>query len=115
MGWDAWAYKDDVSVYMNKKKFPNLIHDCHKAFREVVAAFGSCDASVKYAGLGLNGCATALRAVRLNPYADSWSDSQVRAYARCADWPVRLDHYDLTVKLWLAMCAKHDLSVRFSW
>lgn len=123
MGWDAFS---SAEVDWDKKQIvdKNLDSQFEEAAKFVIEKTGSVDGYLRLGALDVSTCGHMLQeATGENCWSETpWSPEFVKKMYREADWDFKIDAKDTDEKAaywsarkFLEVCAKHDLSIRFSW
>jgi len=111
MGWDAIS-----SVGKNKA----IIAKFKEAEKLTIAMAGCADANLWFGGLDCQECGEMLTiATGESVYVESWSVEKVKQLYKKANWDFQYNKEAAwaywSARYLLAVCARHELSILFSW
>jgi len=118
MGWDAYAVVkiDDKSEIID----PVIRKDFKSIDTWVINKCGIADGLLISGGLDVDDCAYMIeKATGGSCWQESWSKAKVKKLSDKANWNFAYDDDNKwaywSARRFLTLCAKHNLSIKFSW
>ncbi|HNG68581.1 MAG TPA: hypothetical protein PLP63_06535 [Saprospiraceae bacterium] len=122
MGWDADSSAIIKQVHGTRRiANPQLRNQFYNAINEIQQKAGTADGSLIHGGLDCSNCADMIEKATLRSCYDSngWSAEEVKKINESADWNFEYNQEDAwaywSAKKFLELCAKNNLSIKFSW
>ncbi len=111
MGWDAIS---------SAGKRTGILSEFKNVEKDVIYETGNCDGSLHNGCLDCKECGEMLTiATGESVYGESWSSEKVKLLYQTAYWDFQYNNENAwaywSSRYFLAVCAKHELSISFSW